>query len=179
MNLQHITLISFGYFEKDFLKMIAENVSREFLLPVKIKEGHLDLSDFHDFARRQYNGNNLLKEVDTKFSSDSLKTIGLFSVDLFIPILTYIFGQAYLEGRTGIASWYRFSNERYGMKKDEEMMRDRFKKEVIHELGHTFGLIHCHVPTCVMRSSTYVEDIDQKSSSLCHQCREKLREGQM
>ena len=30
------------------------------------------------------------------------------------------------------------------------------------------GLIHCHVPTCVMRSSTYVEDIDQKSvSSLC------------
>jgi len=174
MDLQHITLISFGYFEKDFLEIIAEDVSREYLLPVKIKDGHLDLSDFHDFARRQYNGNNLLKEVDTKFSSDSLKTIGLFSVDLFIPILTYIFGQAYLEGRAGIASLYRFSNERYGMKKDDDMVLERFKKEVIHELGHTFGLIHCHVPTCVMRSSTYVEDIDQKSASLCHQCREKL-----
>ncbi len=174
MNLQHITLISFGYFEKDFLEQIAEDVSREFLLPVKMKEGHLDLSEFHDPARRQYNGNKLLKEIDSIFSSGALKTIGLFSVDLFIPILTYIFGQAYLEGRTGIASLYRFSNERYGMKKDDEMLLDRFKKEVIHELGHTFGLIHCHIPTCVMRSSTYVEDIDQKSPNLCTKCRTKI-----
>jgi len=174
MNLQHITLISFGYFEKDFLEQIAEDVSREFLLPVKMKEGHLDLSEFHDPARRQYNGNKLLKEIDSIFSSGALKTIGLFSVDLFIPILTYIFGQAYLEGRTGIASLYRFSNERYGMKKDDEMLLDRFKKEVIHELGHTFGLIHCHIPTCVIRSSTYVEDIDQKSPNLCTKCRTKI-----
>lgn len=174
MDLQHITLISFGYFEKDFLEMIAEDISIEYLLPVKIREGHLDLSEFHDFARRQYDGNNLLKQVDAQFSADIAKTIGLFSVDLFIPILTYIFGQAYLSGRTGIASLYRFSNERYGMKKNEAVLLDRFRKEVIHELGHTFGLIHCHVPTCVMRSSTYVEDIDQKSASLCHQCRTKL-----
>jgi len=179
MSLQQISLVSCGYFEKDFLEMIADDVSREFLLPVKIKDGYLDLSEFHDPARRQYNGNSLLREVDLKYASDTVKTIGLFSVDLFIPILTYIFGQAYLEGRTGIASLYRFSNERYGMKKNDEIMLERFKKEVIHELGHTFGLIHCHVPTCVMRPSTYVEDIDQKSSSLCHQCREKLGKIQM
>lgn len=176
MSLQQITLVSCGYFEKDFLEMIADDVSLEFLLPVKIKDGYLDLSDFHDPTRRQYNGNSLLKEVDTKYASATAKTVGLFSVDLFIPILTYIFGQAYLEGRSGIASLYRFSNERYGMKKNDEVMLDRFKKEVIHELGHTFGLIHCHVPSCVMRSSTYVEDIDQKSAHLCHQCRVKLRD---
>jgi archaemetzincin len=167
-------LISFGYFEKEFLEMIAKDVSHEYLLPVRIKEGHLDLSEFHDFSRRQYNGNSLLKEVESKFSSDTAKTLGLFSVDLFIPILTYIFGQAYLGGRAGIASLYRFSNERYGMKKNEKILLERFRKEVIHELGHTFGLIHCHIPTCVMRSSTYVEDIDQKSTSLCPQCRVKL-----
>ncbi|TRZ72723.1 MAG: hypothetical protein D4R97_05645 [Bacteroidetes bacterium] len=174
MDLQHITLISFGYIEKDFLEKIAEDVRREYILPVKIREGHLDLSEFHDPARRQYNGNNLLKVVDSMFSSESLKILGLFSVDLFIPILTYIFGQAYLNGRTGIASFHRFNNERYGMKKDDKIMLDRFRKEVIHELGHTFGLIHCHVPTCVMRSSTYVEDIDQKSPNLCITCRTKL-----
>jgi archaemetzincin len=95
-------------------------------------------------------------------------------VDLFIPILTYIFGQAFLNGRTGIASFYRLANERYGMKSDDNFIPDRFMKEVIHELGHTFGLIHCHVPTCVMRSSTYVEDIDQKSANLCTKCRNEL-----
>jgi archaemetzincin len=171
MDQQHITLISFGYFRKDILETIAEDVNREFSFPVNIKEGHLDLSEFYDSSRRQYNGNALLKLIDTNFSTDSFKTIGLFSVDLFIPILTFIFGQAMLNGRTGIASLYRLGNERYGMPPDEPLLLDRFKKEVIHELGHNFGLLHCSNPTCVMRSSTYVEDIDQKSPHLCARCR--------
>ena len=173
MDLQYITLISIGYFDDDFLKNVAEAVKQEFHLSVNIKEGHLDLSEFYDPTRRQYNGVKLVKEVENNFSSDSAKTIGLFNVDLFIPILTYIFGQAFLKGRTGIASNYRLSNERYGIKTEGNLVLDRFKKEVIHELGHTFGLIHCHIPTCVMRSSTYVEDIDQKSSNLCLKCREQ------
>jgi archaemetzincin len=174
MDLQNITLIPFGYFEDDFLKDIAEAVYHEFLCFVNIKEGHLDLSEFYDPGRRQYNGTKLLKEVDSVYSSDSHKTMGLFSVDLFIPILTYIFGQAFLNGRSGIASHYRLSNERYGIASDKKFVSDRFKKEVIHELGHTFGLVHCHISTCVMRASTYVEDIDQKSANLCISCREAL-----
>jgi archaemetzincin len=51
---------------------------------------------------------------------------------------------------------------------------DRFQKVAIHELGHSFGLIHCHQPTCVMRSGTYVEDIDQKEQHLCVRCRGEL-----
>jgi archaemetzincin len=174
MDLQNITLISFGHFRDDFLKNVTEAVNHEFLLAVNTKEGHIDLSEFYDPVRRQYNGIKLLKEVEVMYSLDSAKTIGLFSVDLYIPILTYIFGQAFLNGRTGIASHYRLSNERYGMNTDEKIILDRFKKEVIHELGHTFGLIHCHVPTCVMRSSTYVEDIDQKSENLCFNCRKAM-----
>jgi len=108
------------------------------------------------------------------YSTDPGKTIGLFIVDLYIPILTYIFGQAFLNGRCGIASLYRLSNERYGMSADDALLLERFKKEVIHELGHTLGLIHCHVPTCVMRSSTYVEDIDQKSAKFCPGCRSSI-----
>jgi archaemetzincin len=174
MNLQNITLISFGYFEKEFLEKAAEAVNHEFLCPVNIREGHIDLSEFYDPTRRQYNGNTLLKQVDSISLPDSVKTLGLFNVDLFIPILTFIFGQAFLGGRTGIASLYRLSNERYGMIVDEGFLLDRFKKEVIHELGHMFGLIHCYNPTCVMRSSTYVEDIDQKEQHLCIRCRAAL-----
>lgn len=171
MDPQNISLISFGYFDSDLLRKISETVKREFLLEVFMKEGHLDLSEFYDPTRRQYNGARLINQVESTFSSDTTKTIGLFNVDLFIPILTYIFGQAFLKGRTGIASSYRLSNERYGMKADDSILLERFEKEVVHELGHTFGLIHCHIPTCVMRSSTYVEDIDQKEPHLCPACR--------
>ena len=170
----NITLISFGYFEKDILEKTAEAVENEFHTSVNLRDGRIDLSEFYDPARRQYNGNTLLRWVDSMHFPDSSKTLGLFNVDLFIPILTFIFGQAFLNGRTGIASLYRFSNERYGMTGDNHFLLDRFKKEVIHELGHTFGLIHCNNPICVMRSSTYVEDIDQKEQSFCLKCRAKM-----
>lgn len=134
----------------------------------------MDISEFYDPMRRQYDGNKILKEIDSNSPSGIIKKIGLFRVDLFIPILTYIFGQATFKGRTGIASLYRLRNEQYGIKKDEAVLLNRFRKVVIHELGHTFGLIHCHTPTCVMRSSTYVEDIDQKSLNLCINCRSDL-----
>jgi archaemetzincin len=171
MNVQRIDLISFGYFEDDFLGKIAVSVNHEFNIPVQFREGHLDLSEFYDPARRQYNGNLLIKEVDTLYGSEPVKTFGLFYVDLFIPILTYIFGQAFLGGRTAIASIYRLSNERYGLKEQDDNLLDRLTKEVIHELGHTLGLIHCHLPGCVMESSTYVEDIDQKSAHFCSNCK--------
>lgn len=171
---QNITLISFGYFEKDFLEKLAGAIKQELLFSVNIKEGRIDLSEFYDPGRRQYDGIKLLKEVDSMFPSESIKTLGLFNVDLFIPILTYIFGQAYLKGRSGIVSTYRLKNELYGMRQNEDLLHDRFRKVCIHELGHAFGLIHCHAPTCVMKSSTYVEDIDQKYYNLCIKCRNEI-----
>jgi len=174
MAQQSITLISFGYFQRNLLRQVAEAVNQEFGWPVRTIESHLDLADFFDPARRQYNGNKLLKAVDENSGAESFKVVGLFSVDLFIPILTYIFGQAMLNGRTAIASTARLGNERYGLEPDESLLVDRFIKVVIHELGHAFGLIHCPIATCIMRPGTYVEDIDQKERYFCPACRELL-----
>jgi archaemetzincin len=175
MNPDHITLISFGYSGKVLPDEIVLDVEREFSLPVMVRKGYLDLSEFYDASRRQYNANTILYKIDEEFTSDGSKTMAIFSVDLFIPILTYIFGQAFLNGRAGVASIHRLTNELYGMPKNDELLLDRFRKEVIHELGHTFGLIHCLNSTCVMRSSTYVEDIDQKGHQFCTQCRAELK----
>jgi len=172
-----IKIVSFAYFDHSFIKKIAGSVALEFNAEVQIKEGHIDISEYYDSPRGQYKGNELLNSVEASFSGDTQKTIGLFNVDLFIPILTYIFGQAYLGGKTAIASAYRLSNVRYGMIEDYELLLERMTKEVIHEIGHTYGLIHCHVPKCVMSSSTYVEDIDQKSTSFCSNCRDSVTRG--
>ena len=171
MNKRSILLISHGHFDNNSLEIIADDITHEFPYPVELEESHLDLNEYYDPTRRQYDGNKLLKFLDSVSKPESLKTIGLFGVDLFIPILTYIFGQAIFNGRTGIASIYRLKNEQYGLIKDDDILLDRFRKVVIHELGHTFGLVHCHVPSCVMRSSTYIEDIDQKKIFLCNKCR--------
>lgn len=167
-------MYSCGHFEKEVLKVISEDITRLFHYPVIQKECSFDISGFYNPGRRQYDGNGILKLVAQEAPENALKTIALFRVDLFIPILTYIFGQAYLNGNVGIASVFRLRNELYGLDQNNSLLTERFRKVILHELGHAFGLIHCHNPVCVMRSSTYVEDIDQKKLSFCKKCTEIL-----
>lgn len=174
MTADHITLIDFANFEREFLENIAFSIRDQFKREVSVKNVHIELSRFYDPARKQYNANKLLKETENLARQDSQKTVGLFRVDIFIPILTFIFGQAFLNGNVAVASLYRLNNERYGMPKDNTLLANRFTKEIIHELGHTYGLKHCYNPGCVMLSSTYVEEIDQKNRDLCHKCRLEL-----
>jgi archaemetzincin len=174
LNKKSILLVSHGQFEDYFLETISEDITCEYNLAVISEECHADLNDFYDPTRRQYNANKMIKFLEEQSDINALKTLCLCQIDLFIPILTYIFGQAVYNGKTCIASLYRLKNEPYGMKSDDDLVLDRFRKVVIHELGHTFGLIHCHVPSCVMRSSTYVEDLDQKKIHLCNHCRKRI-----
>jgi len=166
-----IIIYPHGQFENGFLIELSDEISHALNCQVFIQTLTIDLEAYYDHSRRQYDGNKLLKEIEGLTHDEIVKKIGLFQVDLYIPILTFIFGQAIFNGNSGIASLYRLKNEQYGLKPDQQLLLNRFKKVIIHELGHTFGLIHCHVPNCVMRSGTYVEDIDQKTAHFCSHCR--------
>ena len=178
MEKQGIILVSCGLFENKLLKSVARDVSLEFQWPVHVKECSVDIHQFYNPSRRQYDANGLLKMVSDHAPVEALKVIGMLRVDLYIPILTYIFGQASLNGRVGVVSLYRLRNEHYGLEPDYDLLIERFSKVTLHELGHTFGLIHCNNPVCVMRSSTYVEDLDQKTKSFCYRCMEELNRNE-
>ena len=92
------------------------------------------------------------------------------TVDLYVPVLTYVFGEAQLDGKAAVVSTHRLRDELYGLPKNPQRLRERLEKEAVHELGHTFGLIHCHEPNCVMYTSTYAEEIDFKSTYFCETC---------
>jgi archaemetzincin len=175
-HVNQINLISFGITDKALLEMLRAETARIFSCKVNHKEARTELGQFFDGTRRQYNADSLLQMVDQNYSKAESKTLGLFQVDLFIPILTYIFGQAYLNGRSAVASGYRLVDERYGIKTNRQNYPERFLKEVIHELGHNFGLIHCRNIGCVMQASTYVEDIDLKNADFCPVCRKQLEQ---
>jgi archaemetzincin len=137
----------------------------------------INLNTVFNPVRNQYNSTSLLAQLIKNSHDNAGKIIGVCNVDLFIPILTYVFGEAQLEGIAAIVSTYRLRNEFYGGKPDKQLLMERLLKETTHELGHTYGLYHCHTPGCVMTSSTYVEDIDEKSVMFCKECNAVIQQG--
>ena len=129
-----------------------------------------------DAARGQYNSRLLLAQLLRDQRPHCRRILGVAAVDLFIPVLTFVFGEAQLDGAAAVVSTHRLAPERYGLPPDPVLVRDRLIKEAVHELGHTFGLMHCHRGRCVMLSSTYVEEIDLKDERFCDQCLLHLRQ---
>jgi archaemetzincin len=153
---------------------LAALVGSRFGVAARCLPAELDLARAHDASRRQYNAAALMAQVADLAGAAGDKCIAVVDVDLFIPVLTFVFGQAVLGGAAGVISTHRLANEFYGLPRDDRVFRERIEKEVVHELGHMFGLYHCRQFECVMRSSTYVEEIDLKRSTFCADCQALL-----
>jgi archaemetzincin len=86
-----------------------------------------------------------------------------------------VFGEAQFDNPASIISVHRLRQQFYGLPEDLDLLYLRTEKEAVHELGHSFGLIHCRDYRCVMFLSYSVEDIDLKSPTFCPKCRAALR----
>ncbi len=145
---------------------------------VVVYDSELDLQGAYDLSRNQTNSTALLAQVLSRAPKGPAKRIAVVAVDLFIPVLTFVFGEAQLSGTAAVVSTHRLDNRFYGLPRDPALMIQRLEKEIVHELGHTFGLYHCHQFECVMRSSTYVEEIDMKRVLPCTSCINSIAAGQ-
>jgi archaemetzincin len=145
-----------------------------FGIPAETIAPRIDLRGAFNSARRQYQSAVILAELLGRLPSPDAKLIAVTDVDLYIPVLTFVFGEAQLKGAVAVASSHRLHNSFYGLPEDDGLFLSRLEKEVVHELGHTFNLKHCENYSCVMHSSTYVEDIDLKKPEFCGECRNRM-----
>jgi len=128
-------------------------------------------------ARRgQWSAPALLETVLATLPDGIPKALGVTGADLFIPMLSFVYGQAQLKGRAGVVSVARLRQEYYGLPGNEALLVERARKEAVHEAGHLLGLVHCSSPGCVMRLSVQVGQIDLKGEAPCPSCAARLRE---
>ena len=129
-----------------------------------------------DPERNQVLSTDLLEALDAAAGAGTGdRVLGVATGDLFIPILTFVFGEARRGGPTAVFSTARLDPAFYGMPADPRLLFERAVKEARHELGHTFGLVHCREPDCVMRASTDAGGVDVKSAGFCRSCRREIR----
>src|SRR5271154_6017387 len=117
--------------------------------------------------RQQYHSSEILQGMQSFLNLDTWRVLGVAAVDLYIPILTFVFGEAQMGGPCAVVSAHRLRQEFYGLPRDQELFRQRVLKEAVHELGHTVNLTHCSDYQCAMAPSHAVEWIDLKESTLC------------
>jgi archaemetzincin len=152
------------------LEHIALQLELSLHREVTVAESLRHVDQAYDPSRDQYNSRTLIDLLRGLLPGDAERVLGVTNVDLFIPVLTFVFGEAQLGGPAGVVSFFRLDNRFYGLPENGELLLARLVKECVHEVGHTYGLLHCPDPDCVMRSSTYVEQIDLKQASFCIEC---------
>ncbi len=167
-----ITLKPFGDVARDTMEKLGGRVGNMFHCPVGIGAGFSDLTQAYSAERRQYLSSKLLASLGK--SEREEKVVGVADVDLYVPRLNFVFGEADIVSGTAIISLCRLRQEYYGLAPDEALFLERAAKEIVHELGHTFGLGHCPNNRCVMHFSNSLADTDLKEAHFCSMCRPKI-----
>ena len=168
-----ITLVPIGAVDPFLLDAVRAGLSSEYRVSCTIAPFTADPSRTLHPERRQYHSTELLASLAALPISD--RVIGVTALDLYIPILTFVFGEAELGGRCAVISSHRLDETFYGLPADADLATTRLIKCAIHEIGHTHGLVHCDDYECVMAAAHSVEWLDLKGARLCERCAEALR----
>ena len=125
-----------------------------------------------DKNRRQYRSNQILGIIQSYVAKakEANRVLGVLDVDIFVPELNFVFGEASFLGKAALISLRRLKPEFYRVKADPELYAQRSLKEAVHEVGHTLGLKHCPRSSCVMHFSNSIFDTDKKQSLFCDEC---------
>ena len=171
MNLQ---LLPIGKLDGRLMQDLAPALADMFGVPCQIVPSPLNPEFAFHGERQQYHSSEILAKMKSMGNGDCWRMLGVAAVDLYIPILTFVFGEAQIGGPCAVVSLHRLREEFYGLPEDGSLLRHRLLKEAVHEIGHTLNLTHCEDYRCAMAPSHAVEWIDLKESWLCSVCHGKV-----
>jgi archaemetzincin len=169
-----LQLLPIGELDGRLLRALAPALANTFSVPCELVSRPLDPMFAYHRERQQYHSSEILQAMQDRLQSDSWRVLGVAEVDLYIPILTFVFGEAQMGGPCALISAHRLRQEFYGLPTDPDTLYRRLLKEAVHEVGHTLELTHCEDYQCAMAPSHAVEWIDLKESALCSSCRSRV-----
>jgi archaemetzincin len=165
-----IQLLPLGSFPAETLIDLSAGLRKRFGVTCEVLPSEPEPSFAFNFARQQYSSTEILAFLMKYRIPGNQRILAVTAVDLYIPILTFVFGEAQLHGSCAVVSFHRLRQEFYGLPANSTVLRERLLKEAVHELGHTLPLAHCEDYQCVMAPSHGVEWIDLKTSQFCASC---------
>lgn len=171
-----IVISSLGDIDEGLFESVGREIRRVFGFRTKTLALLEDLDFALDAARHQYYSTRILAELARRAPVEALKILAIVDVDLFIPIMTHVYGEAQLGGKACILSIHRLRKNLPPVE-GRNAFEQRVVKEALHELGHTFDLRHCPDHRCIMHYCRSERDVDRKSDQFCRYCNVLLEDG--
>jgi archaemetzincin len=171
---QSLLIVPFGTIRKEVLVFLQNELIRIFGFDVRIAREEPIPQYAFDPKRRQYHSTKILEWLKNIPVMDT-RILGIIDLDLYVPELNFVFGEADVAHGVCIISLVRLRQEFYGLPKNENLFLERALKEAVHELGHTYRLGHCGDTRCIMHFSNSLSDTDIKGPDFCPRCNLKLR----
>ena len=168
--MKKLQLLPVGNVDPDLLEWLRQALSEKFRVSAAVIPQALDPAFAHHAERQQFHSSEILASMQRYVDKNTWRLLGVTECDLYIPILTFVFGEAQMGGPAAIVSYHRLTQEFYGLPPDLDILANRLLVESVHELGHTLHLTHCQEYRCAMAPSHAVEYIDIKDSGFCEDC---------
>jgi archaemetzincin len=165
-----LALVPFGALPGPLLDSTATVLSQTLDVEVRQLPALSEPEQAYHAIREQWLAPEYVKALLARCPPEPGWLLGLTDHDLFVPVLSFVFGQAQLRGRAAVVSLARLRAEFFGLPPDPELLAARLAKEVVHETGHLFGLVHCPDRLCPMSLSIGLEELDLKTSRPCASC---------
>ena len=171
-----VGVVRLGSVGEAVLNIVAANLQEILHVPVDILPTRQTPEFAYSDSRKQYHAALILKKL-AESRRPHPRILALVSVDLFIPVLTYVFGEAQMGGRAAVVSIHRLRQKEEGSRIALDTFYERAAKVALHEVAHTFDLVHCSQPECIMRFSSGPSDLDELPLFFCEYCEAFLEEA--
>lgn len=159
--------------DADLVPLVAAHLARQFDAVVEPRDPGGRPEHTFDARRKQHSSRAVLEWVLARRPEAVDRVLALTDVDLFMPVLTFVFGEAQLGGTAAVVSTARLRDQMTA--RAPKLLIARVLKECVHELGHTYNLVHCDSPECAMARSGNTANVDAKRLTLCPECEGKYR----
>lgn len=118
----------------------------------------------------RYHSAQVLNSLARCIRRKTRKLLAVTNRDLYSPVFAAYFGEALLAGSSALISLCRLRQEYYDLTPQQVLFLSRCEKVAIHEVAHTFGVVHCHDNNCVMFSAPNIVALDARSACFCPDC---------
>ncbi|MGQ9629177.1 MAG: archaemetzincin family Zn-dependent metalloprotease [bacterium] len=174
-GMERIGLVPIGDVHGNIIESLVPPLRKLFRASVEVTSPlpHPDYA--YNPRRRQYHSSTILRRLRALRRRGFHRVLGVADLDLYVPSLNFVFGEADLGGGTAVIALARLHQSFYGLPENPKLFLQRALKEAVHELGHTYGLTHCRNPLCVMFFSNSLADTDRKQASFCERCQSAFR----